>query len=308
MTTFFNPTMARSRLANYEVFRSRSRDQGLPLVTVELAFGDAPFQLSAGSDAEILIQRRSSSVLWQKERLLNLALAALPDECKSVCWTDADIVFEDDDWIAETERLLRTYVVLQPYSTCVRLPEGKMPDQYPSTELDRSILQGNDEGTYDNSVCRSMSGWRPRFSGSTGYVWCARRVFLDEVGFYDRCIVGGADREMALAVLYSPGKVPERNIRIRHTTLRDHVRSWHERAHRLAKGKVGYRNGTIHHLWHGSTIGRAYSERHAILSDHDFDPERDLSLDESGCLKFAGESLALQEAVRRYFDSRREDG
>jgi hypothetical protein len=41
-------------------------------VTVELSF-DGRFEL-AGSDADILIQLSGGAVLWQKERLLNLAL------------------------------------------------------------------------------------------------------------------------------------------------------------------------------------------------------------------------------------------
>eukprot|EP00959_Pyramimonas_sp_CCMP1952_P145771 3051963-Pyramimonas_sp.AAC.1 len=57
--------------------------QGLPLVVVELAFGTAPFQLKPTEDAELLIQRRTDpqNVLWQKERMLNLALEKLTPNC-----------------------------------------------------------------------------------------------------------------------------------------------------------------------------------------------------------------------------------
>lgn len=308
LTTYFNPMGASSRLANFRAFRERSRRQGLPLVAVELAFGDGPFVLREGIDAEILIQRRSTSVLWQKERLLNLGLAHLPTHCTGVVWADADVLFEDDDWVQQTSRLLEKYVVLQPYSACIRLPEGKRPEEYPSGELERTILQGNDNGTYSKSICSRMSGFRPKFSGTTGYVWSARRAFLDQVGFYDRCIVGGADREMALAVLYRPGRIPEKNTKIRYPRLRAHLDEWHRRVHGLVQRKVGYRPGAVHHLWHGSMVRRNYADRHSILEEHGFDPERDLELDDGGCFRFRSENPALVEAIGAYFESRQEDG
>ena len=51
------------------------------------------FDLSEG-DADILIQLRGRDVMWQKERLLNLALRALPDECRKVVWVDCDVILE----------------------------------------------------------------------------------------------------------------------------------------------------------------------------------------------------------------------
>ena len=83
-TSYFNPSGGSSRLWQYRLFRARTKRQGLHLTTTELAFGDVDFALSRGKDdADALVQRRVSrdNVLWQKERLLNLALAALPGQC-----------------------------------------------------------------------------------------------------------------------------------------------------------------------------------------------------------------------------------
>jgi hypothetical protein len=49
---------------------------GAPLVTVELSF-DGRFELT-DQDADVLIQLCGGALLWQKERLLNLALKAVP--------------------------------------------------------------------------------------------------------------------------------------------------------------------------------------------------------------------------------------
>ena len=73
ITSYFNPAGYNTRLANYRAFRARLK---VPLVTVEASF-DGRVQLRAG-DAEILVQRTARDVLWQKERLLNVALGFLP--------------------------------------------------------------------------------------------------------------------------------------------------------------------------------------------------------------------------------------
>jgi len=89
ITCYFNPVGYRRRLDNYRIFRQRLK---VPLVAVELSF-DKKFQL-ASADADILVQLHGSAVLWQKERLLNVALKSLPQVCDKVAWLDCDIVFE----------------------------------------------------------------------------------------------------------------------------------------------------------------------------------------------------------------------
>ncbi len=73
VTSYFNPMRSRRRLANYRTFRSRLN---VPLFTVELAF-DGQFELTS-SDADHLIQLSGGDIMWQKERLLNIALEAVP--------------------------------------------------------------------------------------------------------------------------------------------------------------------------------------------------------------------------------------
>src|SRR5262249_46941224 len=87
ISSYFNPAGFRRKLANYRLFRERLI---VPLVTVELAYGPN-FQLTEG-DADVLVQIRGRDVMWQKERLLNLALQALPGECKNVVALDCDII------------------------------------------------------------------------------------------------------------------------------------------------------------------------------------------------------------------------
>jgi hypothetical protein len=114
----------RRKRANYRMFRERVR---VPLVAIELAYGP-DFELGE-EDAEILVQLRGGDILWQKERLLNLALQALPDSCRKVACVDCDVVFAADDWAQRTSRLLDQFVLVQPFSHVHRMPPDWEPGQ-----------------------------------------------------------------------------------------------------------------------------------------------------------------------------------
>src|SRR5215204_6644330 len=88
ITSYFNPMRYGRRLANYRLFREHLK---VPLLTVELSFGAEDFELREG-EADILVQLRGQDILWQKERLLNVALGELPSGCTKVVWLDCDVV------------------------------------------------------------------------------------------------------------------------------------------------------------------------------------------------------------------------
>ena len=69
-------------------------------------------------------------------------------------------------------------------------------------------------------------------------------------------------------------------------------------------GRVGYTEGTLATLNHGSFTQRAYGERHAGLEAFDFDPESDIAVDEQGCWRWNSDRPELHEYVRGYFDRR----
>ena len=64
-------------------------------------------------------------MLWQKERLLNLAFKSVPPEVEKIAWIDCDIVFDRAHWMVEAERQLDKVNIVQPFSKLVELePEG----------------------------------------------------------------------------------------------------------------------------------------------------------------------------------------
>ena len=73
-------------------------------------------------------------------------------------------------------------------------------------------------------------------------------------------------------------------------------------------GNVGYVDGTLLHLWHGTLEDRQYVERVDGLARFAFDPYTDLAIDGAGAWRWNSDKPAMHAYVRDYFSLRREDG
>src|SRR3954471_7483678 len=108
VTAYFNPAGFRSKRLNYDRFRERIDSAGIPLISVECALGGRPFELPSGPTIRRVHGR---DVMWQKERLLNVAIGEMPESGRTVACLDADFLFETPDWAIETARQLDEFPV-----------------------------------------------------------------------------------------------------------------------------------------------------------------------------------------------------
>jgi len=298
ITSYFNPMRYQRRLANYRTFRARL---DLPLVAVELAYG-ADFELGDG-DADVLVRLRGRDVMWQKERLLNVALARLPTDCRHVLWVDCDVLFESADWSARLDALLERHPLVQAFSRVHHLPPRAKAEAVASAPAftQASVLALVAEIGTDAVASTIPSG---PGSSNKGLAWAARRDVLERHRLYDACIVGGGDMALAGGVL-GRFDVATRTMNARQA---DHYLAWARPWHDAVAGATGVLDETIRHLWHGDIADRRYRERHDGLAEHDFDPAADIAVDDSGAWRWNSDKAALHEYVRWYFASRREDG
>lgn len=293
----------KSRESNYRHFR---KNLDMPLVTVEMSF-DGRFALS-DTDADILIQVGDGDVLWQKERLLNIALDAVPDECKYVAWLDCDIVPDKSDWAGRICDALEECPLVQAFSrvwhvgrqqTC----NGKYNSHQGAgiSSLARSIQLK----LVPNSLF-SECGGSCRHGYSPGYAWAIRRELIKETQFYDALIMGSGDKAIYSAAY---AKIPEfisaMSLGKKQAT---HFRNWAEPFSALINGNVGYAEADIFHLWHGDMGKRAYAERYNEFSRFEFDPAEDLSLGSHGAWRWGSRKPDMHRFVSDYLESRQEDG
>lgn len=300
ITCYFNPVAYKRRLLNYRIFRQKLT---VPLVAIELAYG-AHFELRA-EDADILIQLRSDQILWQKERLLNIALQAVPKDCACVAWLDCDVIFARTDWAASACRALEKFPLVQLYSEATDLPPDALPSgsQYIKVpSLACAVAAGQAPGDI-----LQKCGIRLRDKPCAGgFAWAGRRDVLAATGFYDSCVVGSGLNAMQCAAY----GIFDRSIQALHMNRRraEHYLAWATTSYDRIHGRVGFVEGAIFHLWHGNLQNRKYRERHQEFAKFAFDPYDDIALAANGSWRWNSDKPAMHQYVRDYFIGRKEDG
>ena len=302
LTTFFNPCGYDNKLENYKKFRKSSKKQGLNLLCVELASGDNKFELNK-DDCDILIQVRTKDVLWQKERLLNIGLEHLPDDCDKIAWLDADIIFYNDNWIDETSKLLESYVIIQPYTFASRLHKEQDWVDFDKLEY------GYNEGYKFCSMAYKRKNFKPSRHylkiGHTGLVWAGRKSVFDKHGFYDRLILGGGDLLMGNS-FYNNENYYYKNFWSEKMII--DTSRWMKNIYLDIKGSAYYVKGNTAHLFHGAWQDRLYQPRKQILKKYNFDPLVDIKLDNNNCWTWATDKNKMHKWIKKYFWIRNEQG
>jgi hypothetical protein len=297
ITSYFNPAGYVSRRANYRHFR---KHLGMPLITVELSF-DGTFELADG-DAEILIKLTGGDVMWQKERLLNLAVDALPPECTKVISIDCDVVFADGGWREKTVRLLDQVPLVHGFSELHHMPPGWTPDRH---DMEPRHVRPSPVALVRKG--RPLAEILRGIKIAYGFAWAAPRDLFRNRRFYDACIVGGGDFATVCAA-YQDFEVALRYHHMNGAHRHDHFLQWAEPFGRAIGGSVGCVDGVLRHLWHGELSDRRYIERVDGLAPFDFDPYADVTIDPAGAWRWSSEKPAMHAYVRDYFLARREDG
>jgi hypothetical protein len=299
ITCYFNPCRYRARRDNFDRFMAGLKAVGAKVLTAELAFGHADFELP---ESENVLRLRSDSILWHKERLFNLAAATLPRECRKIAWLDNDILFDDPRWLERTSTALDRHMVVQPYSSCSWLSLGER--EYPAS--------GETFESFAHCAVRSLTVARTGNylqHGHTGFAWAARRELFETCGLYDAAMTGSGDHLMAHAfaggMIHTPCLEPMTGEK---TAYAKHFWRWAVKARDLVKANIGFVPGTVLHLWHGPKTNRPYGKLEKRFKAFNYDPDRHLADDDNGLLRWSDEAPQdLRDWIGSNFERRRED-
>ncbi len=299
ISAYFNPAGFHTRLRNYRTFR---KNLGVALVTVEYS-REGRFELSAG-DAEVLLQVSGGDVMWQKERLLNLALASLPPDCTHVAWVDCDVVFGNADWPELAVNAMQEYPLVHLFGQASLLGPAEEAQTPGDDDVESFVKKMHRGGPAARILLTDSCTMKNRCS--LGFAWAARRDLLDRHQFYDAGILGGGDRLLLCAALQeSQAGI----IRLyMNAGQARHFGSWARDFQKSVQGHIGFVDQPLIHLWHGDLENRRYVERHRGLSSFEFDPVGDIAVDENGVWRWSGTKTEMHRYVQGYFASRREDG
>jgi hypothetical protein len=285
VTCHYNPCGYKLLEDNYHRF-VQALPAELHLWTIELDYGDAPFRLPNGPRM-LRVRGDSRHVLWQKERLLNLAIDALPSDVDSVAWLDTNLIWLNRDWVTEARQLLHRYNAVQLFEHVVDSDrEGRLGQRFPG---------------HIHARTSSLKYGRP------GGAWATRREVLTG-GLYGRNVVGGGDTAVIFA--WEGRDLPQSSNH--GTAWESQYRDWATHAFDQVRGSLACVSGDVVHLYHESRPNRQYVERYKILHENAFDPARDVEIDpETGLLQWSVAARkrkpGLVGRVAEYFEGRQDD-
>lgn len=320
ITCVSNPVRYRSRYRLFRSFEKHVADSGAVLYTIECAFGERPFEITR-SDNPYHIQIRTKDELWNKENMMNLAIARLPLEAKYIATIDADFQFARSDWAQETIQQLQHFHVVQMFSTVGYLNDANEMIRHRMGYLKtyQNFTAGIKNAFAEANVppITTDDGYMPLGKvkpwsdvGAPGAAWAYRREALNALGgLIDFGILGSGDYFMAAGLIGLMDKVIPRNYS---PGFRKALLAWQDKAERHVRRNVGIVPGTVLHYWHGRLSERGYGTRERILTRHKFDPYVDLKRDTHGLWQLddshTDRYCKMRDEIRSYFRSRNEDG
>jgi len=294
ITSLYNPIGDQRIYDNFIEFCSRLSVE--PIVVEAVYNGQSP--LTEGWLKSLIVEASDRHILWQKERMLNMCLDLIPDDCEYVAWFDADLIFENENIIPDVIEALQKYEVVQAYENVVRL------DDRGGVEFVRSGLVHamHETGVGDpDSYDRLPDG--EKVSGfAAGIAWAARRSILSSCGFPDWMVVGGADAVL-VRMMFGEHIHWSRNSLVT-DSLEAKVRDWGRRFTDMVQGRVGFVGGDVLHLFHGPMGNRKYCDRYMILEEENYDPDKDIYIDDNGLWAWSDAGGRLAAKVKEYFKMR----
>jgi hypothetical protein len=304
VTCISNPKRYRSRYDLYRKFEKYIEDSGAILYTIEQGFGEREFEVTNPTNPHH-IRVLSTSEVWHKENMINLAIQRLPIDWKYVAWIDADIMFVRPDWVYETIHLLQHYDVLQMFSQAADLgPKYEMLGDL----RDSVIANWHKNQTIVQFSKNTPYGGYGAGNKHPGYAWAARRSAIDHLGgLIDWGVVGSADWHMASALI---GQLKASISPTLYKSCPRYVewcQAWEDNAVKYLKHNIGFMHGMVLHYWHGKKADRKYFDRWRILVDNKFDPLLDLKKDSQGLWQLSDRNNHLRDDLRAYLEARNED-
>lgn len=269
---------------NLHRFLRNMRAMGVPVFGIEATLPGQPAQTSKIKGWQQIEADPSNQMLFQKERMLNMAEKLVPEQFTKLGWLDADLGFTNHDWAKETAILLDHFPFVQPFETAKW------------TNIDGRDL-------FNKPSTLRMKGGLPSQS-HPGFAMAARRSLWERNGgLYENLIVGNGDMGIAAAILGQAVPLTQKYS----PELHAHYKPWWEGVSQMCDGRYAFTRGTIWHEWHGSMMDRRYLERNLILQR--MDPVKHLTLGPNGLLSWTPEApLDVVQYVRDYFVNRAEDG
>lgn len=230
------------------------------------------------------------SYFFYKENLWNLGAEKASGD--SLIFIDADVIYQNPDWVENVEEALKTCDVLQPFTKAVWL------DEFGRLERDRIPCADH-----------LVSGENINLStGHPGFGWAITKEAFNKIGgWYDIAANGSGD----VCFVFSLASQHQYELIMQHFTRQDRVvLTPSYQRYRKHVSSLGLKVGTVpkcvvQHKWHGTIRNRRYKRRDLCIPRID-NYEYNLKRRTDGMLVWDDEESAA--AFKEMFSDRLDDG
>lgn len=230
------------------------------------------------------------SYFFYKENLWNMAAKEASGD--SLIFIDADVTYQNPDWVENVEEALKSCDVVQPFTKAVWL------DEFGNLERDRVPCSDH-----------LVSGENINLStGHPGFGWAMTKEAYAKIGgWYDIAANGSGD----VAFVFALASRDQYELVMRHFPQQDRMvltPSFQE--YRKHVSSLGLKVGTVpecvvHHKWHGTIRNRRYKRRDTCMPRVE-NYEYNLKRRDDGILVWNDQESA--EAFKELFSDRLDDG
>lgn len=232
---------------------------------------------------------RTDQVLFYKENLWNLATKRT--ENSNLIFFDADVYFQNDDWVSNCMDALQNFEIIQPFETCSWLSQRSTKFEGRKQAAAIPLSQGH------NVNCKFHH---------VGFGWgCTRQAWQKIGGWFDQNVSGSNDTALALA-MESEGHAKSWTRRW-FERLGENSPAWHDYRENIQRENptIGYaKENHLIHRWHGSNANRQYSSRHKLFIRKK-NGNHPIHKNKNGLWQW--DSPELNEGPLKYFQGRKDD-
>uniref|UniRef100_A0A6C0DAM1 Glycosyltransferase 2-like domain-containing protein n=1 Tax=viral metagenome TaxID=1070528 RepID=A0A6C0DAM1_9ZZZZ len=291
-----NPCLYKRRyiLAKQFIDKIESEETNVNLFIVELIYKNQEYELTTSNNPNHL-QLKTDIPLWHKENMINLGVKhLLPNDWKAFAWIDADIEFENINWVSDALKMLNGhYDIIQLFSYALDLDHNNNIMGF-FNSFSRQLV---------NNVEYNLSGlnnWHP------GFAWACTRVAYEKMGgLLDINILGSGDSFIAYSIIQNINNFINNINTNLSTDIKNIVTNYENKCSNI---RLGYIDGVIRHNFHGSKANRQYTNRWFILSKHNFLPSIHIKYDKNGVIVPTNLCpQGLLDDIFKYFIERNED-
>ena len=248
---FFSPANFARPKMNFLYIESMLKVAKIPVFTVECVIGNNPPLLPNPT-----LQVRSNSCLFYKEQLYNLLVPKIPEQYTKLVFMDADIIFNQNNWIDEISKALETHDIVQPFQNAVWLDPTL-----------KKFIKKNYSVVYFFKHPEKFQNPDP-YLNHCGFAWALRRDFFNKIGgFFDKSLLGSGDSLLANICNKAPIDFSIVNY------ISSEYKVWLSKIP-IPEIKFTYLPMFVFHMFHGSIKNRQYGSRYNLLpttNDNVFD-------------------------------------